>query len=106
MGIPSGGLPKVKDDKVIFQASHPSLWSGEVIAQMKEILQRGELKILPRPPGKLVHARSLSSSVLLGSLLPRAYRSLRGGRRKWQVIRHHSRVFSRLVGDEYERPYL
>lgn len=54
VGIPSGGLPKVKDDKVIFQASHPSLWSGEVILQMKEILSQGGLKILPRPPGKIM----------------------------------------------------
>lgn len=58
VGIPSGGLPKVKDDKVIFQASHPSLWSGEVILQMKEVLQRGELKILSRAPGKLGLART------------------------------------------------
>lgn len=53
-GIPPGGLPKIKDDKVVFQASHPSLWSGEVIRRMQENFDNGKVKILPRPPGRIV----------------------------------------------------
>lgn len=53
-GIPAGGLPKIKDDKVVFQACHPSLWSHEVIRQMQENFDDEKVKVLPRPPGRIV----------------------------------------------------
>ena len=53
-GIPVGGLPKIKDDKVVFQASHPSLWNGMVIEQMRESIDAGKFKVLDRPAGRIV----------------------------------------------------
>jgi hypothetical protein len=53
-GIPVGGLPKIKDDKVIFQASHPSLWNGTVIEQMQLNLDEGKFEVLDRAPGRIV----------------------------------------------------
>jgi hypothetical protein len=53
-GFPPGGLPRIKDDKVVFQASHPSLWTGQAILEMKKILEENSFQCLPRPPG-IVH---------------------------------------------------
>ncbi|KIM23330.1 hypothetical protein M408DRAFT_332417 [Serendipita vermifera MAFF 305830] len=53
-GIPVGGLPKIKDDKVIFQASHPSLWNGGVIEQMQTNIEAGKFQVHHRPPGRIV----------------------------------------------------
>src|SRR5450631_4494753 len=53
-GIPVGGLPKIKDDKVKFQASHPSFWNGAVIEQMQLNLDEGKFKVLDRAPGHIV----------------------------------------------------
>ena len=51
-GFPPGGLPRIKDDKVVFQASHPSLWTGQAILEMKRILEDNSFQCLPRPPGE------------------------------------------------------
>lgn len=53
-GLPVGGLPKIKDDKVIFQASHPSLWNGAVIEQMQYNIDAGKFQVHSRPPGRIV----------------------------------------------------
>jgi hypothetical protein len=50
-GFPPGGLPRIKDDKVVFQASHPSLWTGQAILEMKRILEENSFQCLPRPLG-------------------------------------------------------
>ncbi|KAG8813481.1 hypothetical protein FRC17_001556 [Serendipita sp. 399] len=53
-GLPPAALPKVRDDKVIFQASHPCLWSGEMITRVLRIVDEGKFQVLPRPPGRIV----------------------------------------------------
>jgi hypothetical protein len=53
-GIPAGGLPKIRDDKVVFQASHPSLWSHEVIKKMQENMKNNKFRLVNRPPGRIV----------------------------------------------------
>jgi hypothetical protein len=53
-GIPEGGLPKIKNNKVMSQKCHPLRWSDEVVRKMKENLEAGKLEVLQRPPGRIV----------------------------------------------------
>jgi hypothetical protein len=39
---------------VVFQASHPSLWSHEVIKRMQKNMENNKFKLVNRPPGRIV----------------------------------------------------
>ncbi|CAG7855010.1 SubName: Full=Uncharacterized protein {ECO:0000313/EMBL:CCA77718.1} [Serendipita indica DSM 11827] len=64
-GFHPGALPKIKDDKVVFQASHPSVWSGDVISHMKTVLDSGSMRILPREPGRIVLFETVDAAGVL-----------------------------------------
>jgi len=56
---------------VVFQASHPSLWTGQAILEMKKILEENAFQCLPRPPGECPFGHNVASNnkihhVLLG----------------------------------------